>query len=277
MILLDQYDPNILSLQNASSLLSDDEYIQFLGLTEVERKSVLKQLVEHPIGDFTIVHELYFRTKWAQLFYKFYKNEPFSLLEVASGDADMIPQCISHSNPNSTYITANMNQALNHNLIKKLEGVPIKYRLIDDDAMEIVKYLEDSSVDVIAFQHGLNDVLQAIVCGYYDVDTINSQWMEILPTMIELLTIEVNNGTLKEKVYEPLQNLLHTLSQVLKTNGIIAINHYMFQYDLDLGYPIDLFTNLIPIVRSWLNTNKDFKEINMDGFSKQWWLFLQKF
>lgn len=276
MITLDQYDPNIISLQNASYLLSEDEYKQFSALAEAERETILKQLLESPITDFTMIHELYFRSKWAALFYKLNRNYPFSLLEVASGDADMLPQCISHSNPSSTYIAANMNQILNRNLIKKLEGLSIQYKLIDDDALQISNYLDEASVDVIAFQHGLNDVLQAILCGYYDVDTIYNDWMDILPKMIELLTVEIKNGTFKEKVYEPFLNLLHTLSKVLKPNGIIAINHYMFQYDLDLGYPVELFTNLIPDVRSWLEGNKDFKEIYINGYSNQWWLFLQK-
>lgn len=276
MIPLDKYQSELLSLENASRVLSEDEYKQFLTIPQPKQEAIFAQLLEKPITDFTIVHELYFRSKWAKLFFNLYQNHSFHLLEIASGDADLIPQCLSHTNPNSTYITANMNQKLNESLLSKLSGLSIQYQLIDDDALKISDYLEKDTVDIIAFQHGLNDVLQAILCGYYGIDTTNNDWMELLPKMIELLNTEIKNDTFYTKVYEPLLNLLSTLSNVLKPNGVIAINHYMFQLDLDLGYPTDLFTNLIPIVRSWLEHNKLFKEITFEGFSSQWWLFLQK-
>lgn len=276
MIPLDKYQSDLLSLENASRVLSEDEYKQFLTIPQPKQEAIFTQLLEKPITDFTIIHELYFRSKWAKLFFNLYQNHSFHLLEVASGDADLIPQCLSHTNPNSTYITANMNQKLNESLLKKLSGLSIQYQLIDDDALKLSDYLEKDTVDIIAFQHGLNDVLQAILCGYYGIDTTNIDWMELLPKMIELLNTEIKNATFYTKVYEPLLNLLSTLSKVLKPNGVIAINHYMFQLDLDLGYPTDLFTNLIPIVRSWLENNKLFKEITFEGFSSQWWLFLQK-
>ena len=75
------------------------------------------------------------------------------------GDADMIPQTFSRTNPTSDYLTANMNVKLNESLLKKTEGLNIKLRLIDDDPANIKQYVVDASVDTVAFQHGANDVI----------------------------------------------------------------------------------------------------------------------
>jgi len=131
-------------------------------------------------------------------------------------------------------------------------------------------------VDVIAFQHGVNDVLQAILCDRDGVDTIQTDWMETLPAMIAILQRETRQGTLEQSVRPGFLSLLETLLAVLKPGGVIAMNHYMFQLDLDWGYPPDVWENLIPMVRGWVKDLPGTREIALEGFDRQWWLFLRK-
>ena len=272
---IDILNRNILTLKNANFFLSEMEYENFLKFNEIEKEELLKNLLEKPINEFTEINELYFRSKWAEFVNKDYGNNPISLLEVASGDADMIPQSLARSNPDTTYIAANMNKILNESLLRKTKDLNIKMRLIDDDAAIIKKYVKENSIDIIAFQHGVNDVLQAILCEQNDIDTINSDWMICLPKMIELLQNELSNNSFEKSVKEPFLNLMNDLLVVLKEDGVIAINHYMFQLDLDLGYPKDLFENLISIIRDWFKENNCFKEVYYDGFDSNWWIFLK--
>lgn len=272
---LDKYSPVLLEPKHAEFLLSERQYASFAAMSDEERDACLRELLSKPIKRFTAINELYFRSKWAELFALWYKNEPFTLLEVASGDADMIPQTMSRTNPTSNYLTANMNVKLNESLLKKTAGLDIKLRLIDDDAANIKQYVLPNSVDMVAFQHGVNDVIQAILCGQNGVDTTYSDWMKTLPKMIELLQEEIKNGTLEAHVKVPFLGLISNLLELLKPEGVIAIHHYMFQLDLDWGYPAELFENIVPTVRHWIS-DLSCREISVEGFDPQWWLFLKK-
>lgn len=273
---IDNFRSEIVSLENGKKFLNEQEYENFVNFNIEMREDLLRNLLEKPIDEFTEINELYFRWKWSELFNMLYGKDEICLLEVASGDADMIPQSLSVSNPNSKYITANMNKALNESLIRKTKDLNINLELIDDDAGMITEYIKEREVDIIVFQHGVNDVLQGILCAKNDIDTVNCDWMECLPKMIELVKNEVSNNSFDESLKELFLNLLKTLASVLKTEGLIVISHYMFQLDLDLGYPREIFENLILIVRKWLVDNDEFEEVFYDGFDNQWWIFLKK-
>lgn len=271
---LDFLDKKILSLENAKLFLSENDYVCFANIEEKERMILLKNLLEKPIEVFTPVNELYFRSKWAKLIQNIYGNKPITLLEIASGDADMIPQTLSRTNPKTKYIAANMNVSLNESLLEKTTGLDINLQLIDDDAIFIKEYIPAHSVDIVAFQHGANDVMQAILCGQNNIDTINTNWMECLPKMIELLKIEISNNTFEQNVKASFLALNNDLLFVLKKDGIIAINHYMFQLDLDLGYPPGLFENIVPMIRKWILELDNVKEVFISDFDVQWWMFI---
>jgi hypothetical protein len=273
---LDQMKPDILIEGTARTYLSAGEFEEFRNIPEEERKGALAELLEKPIASFTVINELYFRTRWAGLIDGLYGSGPIRLLEIASGDADMIPQALSRSNPGSRYITANMNQLLNESMLHKTQGLNLEMQLIDDDASAILQYIEPCSVDLIAFQHAVNDVLQAILCAQHDIDTVYSDWMAVLPDMIKLLQVEVRNNSLENSVKSAFLSLIRSLLEVLKQDGLIAINHYMFQLDLDWGYPAGLFEHMLLIIRPWLDEIEECGEITIDGFDPQWWIFIKK-
>ena len=54
------------------------------------------------------------------------------------------------------------------------------------------------------------------------------------------------------------------------------MSHYMFQYDLDLGYNPILWENILNVVRPWLTELTQTEEVMMSGFDPQWWVFLRK-
>lgn len=199
-----------------------------------------------------------------------------TLLEIASGDADMIPQMMARAYPHSRYITANMNRILTARLREKTRDIPVTVEVIEEDAAGISRHLPAESVDIIAFQHAVNDVLQAILCDQQGVDTIYADWMDTLPKMISILQRETAQNTLEQHVRPAFLSLLGELLKVLKKGGLVVMNHYMFQLDLDWGYPPALWEDLIPIVREWLKTLLGCKEVCFEGFDPHWWVFLQK-
>lgn len=261
--------------KNAHRYLSRDEYEEYAGLSEKELEEGLKALLEKPIASFTVLNELYFRARWDEVIGMAYRGDELSLLEVATGDADMIPQVMGRTRPGSRYITANMNKLLNQSLLEKTKDLPITMELIEDDAAFIDRHVGEA-VDMIAFQHAVNDVIQAILCDREGIDTIYSDWMETLPKMITILQREVKDKTLEQHAKDSFLGLIRSLVRVLRKGGLVAMNHYMFQLDLDWGYPADLFENMLPIVRGWLKEIEECEEIFFEGFHSNWWIFLRK-
>jgi hypothetical protein len=260
----------------AQTFLCPEELAQYNRMPAQYRQERLKDLLEEPIASFTPVNEAYFRARWAETLKMLYTGNELELLEIASGDADMIPQAMSRSHPGSTYVTANMNKALNESLLKRTQGLNIRLELVEDDAAHIKEHFGRDWFDIAAFQHGVNDVAQAILCGMAGVDTIFSDWMEILPQMIRMLQKEVKEGTLEAHVKGPFLSLMESLVEVLKPGGWVVINHYMFQLDLDWGYPPELFAGWVPLVRGWFRELAGVEEVFFDGYEPNWWIFLRK-
>ena len=262
--------------ESARRYLREREFAEYDAIPGDDRKAQLRALLTAPIARFTPVNEAYFRARWGEVLDRLHPEGEITLLEVASGDADMIPQCLARLRPDSRYITANMNERLNESLLEKTADLPLRFQLISDDALNIRHHLGDGQADVVAFQHAVNDVLQAILCARAGVDTIHSDWMETLPAMIEMLRRETAAGTLEESVREPFMALMRALWPALRPGGCVAINHYMFQLDLDWGYPPELFEGMLPMVRPWLCELPGARETALEGFDPQWWIFLQK-
>lgn len=277
MIPLDQYDKwSVLLEENAGLFLSKKELEEFATISEIERNNQLKEILEKPIANFTMVNEVYFRARWAEVLKMLYSQSNLNLLEIATGDADMIPQVLDRTHPNSHYITVNMNKILNVSLLNKTKNLHIIMDLVNDDAANIVKHLGEEKVDIISFQHAVNDVIQAILCSREGIDTTDSDWMEVLPKMIKILQKETSENTLEQHAKIPFLSLLTELLKVLKKDGMIVMNHYMFQLDLDWGYPPELFEKMVPIMREWIKELKGCTEVFFQGFDTNWWIFLKK-
>ena len=278
MIVLDRFEKWSSSLdERARQYLDETEYRKYLSIPGPERLSQLKTILEKPIARFTAVNEVFFRARWAEVLDAVHPGKELTLLEIASGDADMIPQMMARTRPHSSrYITANMNRILTRRLRKKTRDLPVEIVVIEEDAVEIERHLPAQSVDVIAFQHAVNDVIQAILCGQAGVDTIYTDWMETLPAMIGILQREIAQNTLEQHAGPAFLRLLEQLLKVLKKDGLVVMNHYMFQLDLDWGYPPGLWEDMIPITRQWMKALPGCKEVFFEGFDPHWWMFCQR-
>ena len=262
--------------EQARQYLNEIEYRKYRSIPEPEKLSQVIAILEKPIARFTAVNKVFFRARWAEVLGAVQPGKGLTLLEVASGDTDVIPQMLARIRPHSRYITANMNRILTERLRKKTRGLPVEIQVIEEDAIEIDRYLPAESVDIIAFQHAVNDVIQAILCDREGVDTIDTDWMDTLPEMIRILQREIAQNTLEQHARPAFLSLLEKLTKVLKKDGWMVMNHYMFQLDLDWGYPPGLWENFIPITREWIEELPGCKEVFFDGFDPHWWMFYQK-
>ncbi len=277
MIPLDRFEkwPSCLD-EYARQYLNEIEYQEYQAIRDPEKLSQLKAILEKPIAQFTAVNEVFFRARWAEVLSAAHPGNELTLLEVGSGDADMIPQMMARAHPHSRYITANMNRILTERLREKTRDLPVEVVVIEEDAVEIDHHLPAESVDIIAFQHAVNDVIQAILCDQEEVDTIYADWMDTLPKMISILQRETAQNTLEQHARPAFLSVLERLLKVLKKDGLMVMSHYMFQLDLDWGYPPGLWEDLIPITREWIKELPGCKEVFFEGFAPHWWMFYRK-
>lgn len=277
MIPLDRFEKWLSLLDESARLyLSEAEHREYRAIPDPEKMSQLTAILERPIARFTAVNEVYFRARWAEVLATVHAGKELTLFEVACGDADMIPQMMARTSFNSRYIAANMNRILTERLREKTKDLPIEVVVIEEDAFNIDRYLPAESVDIIAFQHAVNDVIQAILCVREGVDTIYADWMDTLPTMIQIMQREIAQNTLEQHAKTAFLSMLEKLFIVLKKDGVMVMSHYMFQLDLDWGYPPALWENFIPITREWIKELPECKEVFFEGFDPHWWMFYRK-
>lgn len=263
--------------ERARQFLNAAEYHAYTSIPLAERLRQLRAMLERPIAHFSPVNEAYFRARWAEALQAACPGlATLALLEVATGDTDMIPQMMARSYPHSRYITANMNRILTARFRERTQGLPLEIVVIEADAAHIERHLDAASLEVVAFQHAVNDVIQAILCAQAGVDTVYTDWMETLPQMIAILQRELAANTLEQHAKPGFLSLLERLLRVLKPGGMLVMSHYMFQLDLDWGYPPDLWENMLPMTRRWVTDLPGCREVTFDGFHPQWWLFLRK-
>jgi len=263
---------------NIKSILFPEEWKEWTQLSKETIDQRLKRICSMPLDgeDFTVVYSLYSRLKWIDVLKACAPSKGAVVLEVGSGSSTIIPNAMTVYDPGSKYITANMNKILTEELKKNISKLPIQFEIIEDDANYINNYLSTSSIDLIVFEHSANDVLQAILCGKKGIDTIQNDWFELLPRMIELINREYLEHTLEINLKTEFVQLISNCLAVLKPGGYLTISHYMFQYDLNLGYDSELWQDIVPVIRPWFKELSQGEEVLIEGFDPQWWLFYQK-
>lgn len=260
------------------NFLFTETYINILkNISDKELDESFEELLQKTIVNYTCF-DFYFYVMWYHALRNITAKDIVIALEVASGSTDIIPQVMDRIfHEKSQYISSNMNKKLTAGLYENMGKLSISTRVIEDDARFISKYLGSDPMDMVLFQHSANDIIQAILCSSEGIDTVNPDWMDILPEMIRLLQREVEEGTLEDHAKPGFISLVASCLEILSDGGCMVFNHHMYQLDLDMGYPYTLWHDMIPMVRKWIaESNLKVKEVEFEGFDKQWWLFLRK-
>lgn len=274
---LDSYPQMQAQMMGARAILNDDEWAAWDAMTEAERQAKLADLCASPLHDFSIVYRWYFRAKWTQLMHSCLGERPdVKVVEIGSGESDIVPSAQAVVFPGTEYISVNMNDALSDGLLRKTAQLPLKVTLVRDDAVRIREHLGADSVDMAVFEHSTNDILQAILAERHGVDTVTADWFEVLPDMIRWMREAYLDGTFETALREPFMALMEACFSVVKPGGYLVICHYMFQYDLDLGYHPGLWEGMLQVLRPWVLGLPGSEEVSVEGFDPQWWLVLRK-
>lgn len=264
----------------SDKFITENEIDVWNSISKQDKKKFINELLTKPIvfENPEIVYDWYFRNKWGEALKKAHGHNEISVLEVGAGGCDIVPKAMSKvfENSNTKYVTANLNKELTGIFKWKTRDLSIDIKIIEDDANKISDYYVANTFDAVVFEHSVNDVLESILAEKNSIDTISSNWMDILPDITEIVNKEYTTGTLENNVKTEFINLLLTCLNVLKPDGYLIFAHYQFQYNLDIGLNAELNENLMPIVRKWVNNSNIGTEIFFDSFDPQYWMFLRK-
>ena len=221
-------------------------------------------------------HRRFVHRSWLEIMRLHGAGRPLTLLEIGAGASAILPKALAKYNKKSRYITVNENRALTRAFRGKTSRLPIQVDVIEGDAANISELLPPGSADILAFEHSMNDILQAILLAKDGIDTVRGDWFKLLPAMIARMNETYHTGQFEAALKAPFMALLQNCAEALKPGGLLALSHYMFQYDLNLGYDRCLWENMLPIVRPWLAALTGGREVTFEGFDAQWWFFWEK-
>jgi len=221
-------------------------------------------------------HYRYVSQSWRRLLRLRGADGPLTMLEIGAGASAILPKTLAAYNQGSRYITVNENRALTRAFRRKTRRLALRVDAIEGDAANAGELLPPESVDILAFEHSMNDILQAILMSQDGIDTAQAHWFQLLPAMIARMNEAYRGGEFEVALKAPFMALLHSCVAALKPGGLLALSHYMFQYDLNLGYDPWLWENMLPLVRPWLRELPGGREITLEGYDAQWWFFWEK-
>lgn len=201
-----------------------------------------------------------------------------NILEVASGDQIAVPLSVEcYTEGRGSYTTANLNQRLTEHFRRASAKLSIPLHVVEDDALHLGRHVPQDTFDVAVFQHAVNDILQSIAADQIGLDTVRSDWFEILPAMVQELARRHKLGTLEDSVRPEFMKLIGTVAAVIKPQGVLYFTHWEYEYDLSLDYPPDLYRSFIPMARRWIaESGLPLKEVQLKGFDPQYRLILRK-
>ncbi len=264
-------------------LLLRGETVNRLRVTSQEGiEEIIDEITDVPINFARDISgemfKLYFIAEWIDAFERTKLAKNPSVLEIASGASDPIPQALEiYSDGEGSYVSANLNRILTEGLRRRTASLRIEVRVVEDNAVNLEKYIEPEAFDVVTFQHAINDVFQTIIADRKGIDTVNNDWFDILPAMIQGVTEYYRQGKLREVAYDNFIDLIGVCWRLLKRGGYMIFNTHVYQIDLDCGYPLELYGSYVPLARDWIATSDlGLEIIDCDGFDPQWWLFVRK-
>lgn len=262
-------------------LVSDSLSEMFQNANEIESR--FNQVITVPINlseekGFEIL-ELYYTASWFHIFEIVNVPRNASIFEIGAGDTVYIPKAMNaySSGNGGNYVTANLNKELSQRFREKTEGLNLSIQIIEDDGANILNHLSKGSMEVIAFHHAINDIIQTIIAKIENIDTINNNWWEIEPQLLSKVMEYHNSGKLKIATYDAFVSLIDTCRKLLKPGGYMVFDNCTYAGYEAMGYSSEFHSSYINMAREWIEeAGLGLEEVELKSYDKMWWMVLRK-
>ena len=262
---------------------TDEAREEIARLSTDEIESLLQGFTKAPIirrdsSDMQL-SRLYHILCWIEVLKKLSIDEDATVVEIAPGAGTSIVTAFDViSTGKGKYVSFNLNKKLTLDFKTQTEDLNLDIRIFEDDAKNVLAYIPNETVDMVAGNHAINDILETIIANKEGLDTIEEDYFEIAPRLIREYEKAYLNGTLRNLVFEDFIDIIRAIYLTLKPTGYLVLNYYIYPVEIDLGGSVPVRSAFVNLARQWISeADIGFETVSLDGFDPKWWGFFRKY
>ena len=221
---------------------------------------------------------VYFILKWMSLFRVLEIGDDARLVELAPGENPRVLIAFDTVvSGKGSYIAVNLNRKLTSILKGRARSIETAAQFVEDDSRNLTDHVEKNTVDVVALNHAIDNILECLVAEEEGIDTVNAEYMEIFPKLIMRFEAACRSGKLKAIAHEGFMKIVADAFTVLKPNRYLIFYQFVLQEALDAGADMNMRSSLINIARDWiLEKYAQSAMLEIDNYDPKRWLILKK-
>ena len=126
------------------------------------------------------------------------------------------------------------------------------------------------------FDHAIDDIVSAAIAAEEGVD-VNAEGRVGDPAAARALRAYWRAGDLHQIAAPAVTAVVDLCRAALRPDGRLVFAHQVFDSDLRLGQPLEVYADYIPLARKWIaEAGLPLRELTLDGLDPHWWLCLER-
>lgn len=221
---------------------------------------------------------VYHILSWEKAFRDLGVRKDSTLIEIAPGAGTHIVTAFDLiSGGKGKYLAFNLNKKLTSHFKSQTENSNLDIRIIEDDAKNALVYIPKETIDIVAGNHAINDILETIIANKEGLDTVGQDWFEIAPRLMREYEKAYLNGTLRNLVFDDFIDIMRAIYFTLKPGGYLVLNYYVYPVEIDWGGSVAVRSAFVNLARQWIGeADIGFETLSLNGFDPKWWGFFRK-
>jgi hypothetical protein len=136
--------------------------------------------------------------------------------------------------------------------------------------------LPEGPFHLALFDHAIDDIVCGAVAAEEGLD-VNAEGRLGHPAAARALRAYWRAGDLQQIAAPAVTALVDLCRAALSAHGRLVFAHQVFDSDLRLGQPLEVYADYIPLARKWIaEAGLPLRELRLDGLDPHWWLCLER-
>ena len=202
-------------------------------------------------------------------------SEPL-VLAVAPRGSGAIAEALSRVAPHA-HITALHVTPCHPDDPVRARDLPLPVEQIAATAPDLPTRLSVHAFDLALFDHAIDDIICAAIAAKEGIAPGPGRAARDPQPVMRALRAYWRTGELHEIAASAVTELLEVCRVALRPRGRLILTHQVFDSDLRLGQPLELYADYIPLARKWISeAGLPLRELALDGLDPQWSLCLEE-